>query len=106
MRGKRRVLFDHFWASHSFHMGHPDNMIFIDELLAMLRDRLHVRFQCLGCDGTFQDYPTLRLHMRKKKHLQLRADCTLYDRFYLANYVHYTPASAAGASEGESGASS
>ncbi len=44
--------------------------------------------------------------MRKKKHLQLRADCTQYDRFYLSNYVHYTPAAAAsGASDGDSGES-
>lgn len=68
-------------------MGHPDNLVHIDELLGILRERLHGKYQCLACDKTFKDYPTLRLHMRKKKHFQLPPHDPQYHRFYVVNAV-------------------
>lgn len=53
------------------------------------------------CAQTFVDYPMLRLHMRKKKHMHIPPNSQQYDRFYLANYVHFTPSALAAQSEEE-----
>ncbi len=63
-----------------------DNVIFIDEFMAELHQRLHEKKQCLKCDKTFGNYDQLRLHMRKKRHLDISGK-TEFDRFYLSNYV-------------------
>jgi hypothetical protein len=34
VQGKRQLLFAHMWEEHHFHMGHPDNMVHIDEVTA------------------------------------------------------------------------
>jgi hypothetical protein len=83
---KRNVLFEHLWETHHFHVGHPDNLVFLDEFLASLKHRLHVEHKCLKCEKSFPDYNHVRLHMRKKQHLAITGR-TEYDRFFLSNYV-------------------
>ena len=43
--------------------------------------------QCLYCERSFRDHPTLRDHMRKKQHKKIDAKNHAYDRFYLINYL-------------------
>lgn len=83
---RRTALFEHFWETHHFHVGHPDNLVYLDDFVEMLRTRLHEEHKCLHCDKVFDDYSHVRLHMRKKKHLQI-SERKEYDRFYLSNYV-------------------
>jgi hypothetical protein len=61
-------------------------VIFIDEFVAELHRQLHEERRCLTCEKRFQTYDQLRLHMRKKRHLDIsgRSD---FDRFYLSNYL-------------------
>lgn len=84
---KRNVLFEHLWETHHFHVGHPDNLVFLDEFLESLRTRLHVEHKCLKCEKSFPDYNHVRLHMRKKQHLAITGRKE-YDRFFLSNYVN------------------
>ena len=86
-RGKRQILFEHLWNVHHFFFGHPNNLIFIDRFLEMLRKRLHEEHKCLKCEKKFADYNKCRLHMRKKGHFGIPSKCKEYDQFYLSNYV-------------------
>jgi hypothetical protein len=87
MDGKRAVLFDHLWEIHHFFVGSCDNLVHIDEFVALLHKRLHVDKQCLKCVKKFGTYDQLRLHMRKKKHCEIAGNKE-FDRFYLSNYVN------------------
>jgi pre-60S factor REI1 len=69
--GKRAVLFDHLWEVHHFFAGSCDNLVHIDEFVALLHKKLHVDKQCLKCVKQFGTYDQLRLHMRKKKHCDI-----------------------------------
>ena len=55
----------------------------MDAVSKLLQDRLHVQNRCLYCVKSFPDYPTLRLHMRKKKHLRIDENDKSFDKFYL-----------------------
>lgn len=39
--GNRLVLFQHMFESHSFHIGQPDNVVFVNELLDFVEDKLN-----------------------------------------------------------------
>ncbi|RKP01806.1 hypothetical protein CXG81DRAFT_18437 [Caulochytrium protostelioides] len=80
------ALFDHMFVVHAFHIGRLANLIHVDVLLAHLRATLAAQ-RCLYCERTFRDAPTLRLHMRKKKHFRFHPKHDLYDRFYMVNYL-------------------
>ena len=82
----RIELFRHLWETHHFSVGHPDNLIFLDDFLAALHDRLHEQHACLFCEKKFGDFDKARLHMRKKKHFKIEGRRE-YDRYYLSNYV-------------------
>ena len=43
--------------------------------------------QCLYCEHTFRDHPTLKDHMRKKQHKKINPQNKVYDRFYVINYL-------------------
>jgi len=79
-------FFNHMSSKHQFNVGHPDNMVFIEEFIETIRTRLNA-FQCLSCVKTFQDRATLKDHMRKKSHRALNKDDRSFDRFYLINYL-------------------
>ncbi|KAJ4460879.1 putative zinc finger protein [Paratrimastix pyriformis] len=82
----RTGLFMHMREEHGFWMGHPDNLVFIDELLACLREAIK-RQECLYCRRIFRTPAVLRLHMRKKKHFRIHPKDRTYDHFYLLNYL-------------------
>ena len=43
--------------------------------------------QCLYCERTFCDHPTLKAHMRKKQHKKISPKNKVYNRFYIINYL-------------------
>ena len=59
----------HLRVSHTL-VG-ADNVIFIDEFVAELHKQLHEERRCLKCEKRFGTYDQLRLHMRKKRHLDI-----------------------------------
>merc|ERR1712131_282194 len=79
-------FFRHMNDTHQFNIGHPDNMVFVKELIETLRSRLSA-FQCLYCSKFFKDRSTLKDHMRKKGHRGLNPDDRSFDKFYLVNYL-------------------
>ncbi|KAJ2773537.1 hypothetical protein IWQ57_001249 [Coemansia nantahalensis] len=82
----RAALFRHAYREHSFNIGLPDNLVHVNEFLAILEGKLAAQ-QCLYCEKTFTSAAVLRRHMRKKKHFKISAHNRLYDRFYVVNYL-------------------
>jgi hypothetical protein len=82
---RRRDLLDHMFAEHGFNVGRADNLVFVDDLLAVLRARME-RIECPFCAGVFPSHEKLKSHMRKKRHFKIRPDDTTFDRFYVSNY--------------------
>lgn len=82
----RAVLLNHMAHDHNFSVGRPDNLVYVDELLDLLEEKLK-GLQCLYCERTFKDWQTLKEHMRKKQHKQINPRNTAYDRFYIVNYM-------------------
>lgn len=44
-------------------------------------------FKCLYCEKEFPDRQTLKDHMRKKQHRKLNPDNSVYDKYYIVNYL-------------------
>ena len=84
--GNRSVLLDHLKQDHHFNVGHPDNIVFVHDLLDAIQAKLD-GLRCLFCDNKFTDWEAMKEHMRKKGHKQLDPECKDYDRFYLVNYL-------------------
>ncbi len=45
--------------------------------------------QCLYCERTFRDRSILKEHMRKKQHKKINPKNTLYDKYYVINYLEF-----------------
>ena len=43
--------------------------------------------QCIYCEKTFKDMPTLKEHMRKKQHKRVNPSNHGYDKYYMVNYL-------------------
>ncbi|CAI9724398.1 finger 277 [Octopus vulgaris] len=84
--GNRSELFNHMAFDHGFNVGQPDNLVFVSEFLNKLQQKLD-NLQCLYCEKTFRDRPTLKEHMRKKQHKRIKSNNTLYDKYYIINYL-------------------
>ncbi|XP_065059174.1 zinc finger protein 277-like [Rhopilema esculentum] len=82
----RNELFEHMIKKHAFNIGNPDNIVHVNELLDSLADKLK-SLTCLFCNKQFQDWNTLREHMRKKNHKRIDPKDKSYDKFYLINYL-------------------
>ncbi|KAG1680900.1 Zinc finger protein 277 [Nymphon striatum] len=82
----RSNLLTHMLESHNFSIGRPDNIVFIDEFLNLIEEKL-AKLQCLLCERTFKNRPVLKEHMRKKLHKQLNPNNPEYDKFYVINYM-------------------
>ncbi len=39
-RGNRKVLFDHMFEAHAFHIGQADNIVFVEELMNHIESQL------------------------------------------------------------------
>eukprot|EP01132_Coremiostelium_polycephalum_P008634 gene8634-10626_t len=85
-RGDRSAVALHLFEQHNFNIGLSDNLVNINELLDIMREKIEAN-QCLFCEKIFKSSMVLKLHMKKKKHLRLNPMNTIYDRFYLLNYL-------------------
>ncbi|XP_066284421.1 zinc finger protein 277-like [Branchiostoma lanceolatum] len=85
-QGNRCELFNHMTFDHGFNVGQPDNLVYANEYLDILQEKLE-GLQCLYCEKTFKDRPTLKDHMRKKLHKKINPKNTVYDKFYVINYL-------------------
>lgn len=84
--GNRSELFDHMAFDHGFNVGQPDNLVFTTEFLDKLQEKL-TNLQCLYCEKSFRDRPTLKEHMRKKQHKRIKSNNKTYDKYYVINYL-------------------
>ncbi|CAG8630962.1 4610_t:CDS:2 [Rhizophagus irregularis] len=82
----RTILFRHMFMEHNFNIGLPDNLVNVNDFLAILEDKLN-NLQCLYCEKRFTTPAVLRKHMRKKKHFKINARNRIYDKFYVINYL-------------------
>lgn len=86
LEGNRADLFTHMATEHGFNIGHSDNVVFVREFLEKLKEKLD-NLQCLHCEKTFKDRPTLKEHMRKKLHRKINPKNKSYDKYYVINYL-------------------
>ncbi|XP_037622305.1 zinc finger protein 277 [Sebastes umbrosus] len=84
--GNRSSLLNHMAREHSFSIGLPDNIVYCNQFLDTLQSKLD-SLRCLYCEKTFRDKTTLKDHMRKKAHRRINANNSIYDRFYVINYL-------------------
>lgn len=84
--GTRANYINHLTTTHNLKIGHPDNLVFTDELINKLQKTLE-RLQCLYCEKYFKNREVLKEHMRKKQHKSINPDNKSYDRFYVVNYL-------------------
>ncbi|XP_055305639.1 zinc finger protein 277 [Sitodiplosis mosellana] len=83
----RSTYVEHLFSKHFMQLGKPENLVFIDELIDTVQQKLE-NLVCLFCEKTFKDRPTLKEHMRKKGHKRINPDNKNYDRFFLIHYQH------------------
>lgn len=81
----RSTFIEHLFGKHFLQLGKPENLVFIDELIDIVQQKLESLI-CLFCEKTFKDRPTLKEHMRKKGHKRINPDNKNYDRFFLIHY--------------------
>ncbi|XP_067633574.1 zinc finger protein 277 [Eurosta solidaginis] len=96
--GLRSDYLEHLFNKHFLQLGKPENLVYIDELLAKVQYNLE-NLVCLYCEKVFKDRAVLKEHMRKKAHKRINPNNSNYDRFFLLNYrsekakpqQHYKP---------------
>lgn len=81
-----QLLFDHMLNEHGFYIGQLDNIVHPVRFLDFLRIKLSSAV-CIYCRRDFRDIPTLRRHIRKRKHCRVDPADAFFDRFYLVNYA-------------------
>ncbi|XP_002742133.1 zinc finger protein 277-like [Saccoglossus kowalevskii] len=84
--GNRAEFLNHMARDHGFSIGKPDNVVFVNEFLDILEEKMD-SFQCLFCEKTFKDRSVLKDHMRKKQHKRINPKNTMYDKYYIINYL-------------------
>eukprot|EP01133_Synstelium_polycarpum_P001394 gene1394-1610_t len=85
-KGDRSAVSSHLFESHNFNIGLPDNLVGLNDLLDILGQKMADN-QCLFCEKMFKSKEVLKAHMKKKKHTRLNPHNTIYDQFYLLNYM-------------------
>lgn len=88
--GLRSDFLEHLFNKHFLQLGKPENLVYIDELLAKVQSNLE-NLVCLYCEKVFKDRSTLKEHMRKKAHKRINPNNREYDRFFLLNYRNKKP---------------
>lgn len=76
---------EHLFSKHFLQLGKPENLVFIDELIDLIEEKL-TNLICIYCQKIFKDRPTLKEHMRKKGHKRINPENKTYDRFFMCNY--------------------
>uniref|UniRef100_A0A915APY1 C2H2-type domain-containing protein n=1 Tax=Parascaris univalens TaxID=6257 RepID=A0A915APY1_PARUN len=85
-RGNRSKIIHHLYMIHHLNLGSPDNLVFVQEYIEHLKDKL-CRNECIYCEKTFSDRNTLMDHMRKRNHREVNPKNNYYDKFYIINYL-------------------
>lgn len=85
-KGNRSKIIHHLYMIHHLNLGSPDNLVFVTEYIAHLKDKLD-RQECIYCEKTFADRNTLMDHMRKRNHREVNPKNHYYDKFYIINYL-------------------
>lgn len=83
--GVRSLFLEHLFNKHFLQLGKPENLVYIDELIAKVQDNLE-NLICLYCQKVFKDRVTLKEHMRKKGHKRINPNNKTYDKYFLENY--------------------
>lgn len=76
---------EHLYTKHFLQLGKPENLVFIDELIDFIEQKL-TNLICVYCEKVFKDRSTLKEHMRKKGHKRINPENKAYDRFFMCNY--------------------
>ena len=76
---------EHLYTKHFLQLGKPENLVFIDELIDFIEEKLTTLI-CVYCEKIFKDRATLKEHMRKKGHKRINPENKTYDRFFMCNY--------------------
>ena len=76
---------DHLSEQHNLHLGKPQNLVYIDDLIDQIEEVLD-NLKCIYCEKIFPDRPTLKEHMRKKIHKRINPLDTKYDKYFIINY--------------------
>lgn len=76
---------EHLYSKHFLHLGKPENLVYIDDLIDLIEEKLS-NLICIYCEKVFKDRATLKEHMRKKGHKKINPDNKTYDRFFMINY--------------------
>ncbi|XP_050025767.1 zinc finger protein 277 isoform X2 [Dermacentor andersoni] len=84
----RAALLNHMARDHNFSVGRPDNLVYVEDFLDVLEDKLN-KLQCLYCEKTFKNWQTLKEHMRKKQHKKINPHNKVYDKYYVVNYTEH-----------------
>lgn len=84
--GTRKDYLDHLSTQHNLQLGNPQNLVFIDELINHIEEKLQF-LVCIFCEGKFSDRNILKEHMRKKLHKRINPQNCEYDKFYVVNYL-------------------
>ena len=79
-------LLDHMAFDHNFSVGKPHNLVYVEELLDILEDKLNC-LVCIYCEKVFKSREVLKEHMRKKNHKKINPRNPDYDKFYMINYL-------------------
>lgn len=86
--GSHSKLLDHMAFDHNFSVGQPANLVYIDELLDILEEKLN-NLICIYCEKVFKSRDVLKEHMRKKNHKKINPRNAAYDKYYLVNYLEF-----------------
>ncbi|XP_017778911.1 PREDICTED: zinc finger protein 277 [Nicrophorus vespilloides] len=88
--GCRAVYLQHLSEQHNLQLGNPQNLVFIDELITEIENKLN-NLQCIYCEKIFPDRHVLKEHMRKKIHKRVNRQNASYNKFYIVNYLENDP---------------
>lgn len=79
-------LFAHMFRTHDFNIGQLDNLVMVDEFLSVLQAKLD-KLVCIYCEGRFPNTPTLKKHLKNKRHYRIHTHNHAYDKYYIVNYL-------------------
>jgi hypothetical protein len=86
--GDFSALLNHMAFDHNFSVGKPENIVFVNELVDLLDEKL-VANVCIFCEKVFKSREVLKEHMRKKGHKKINPKNATYDKFYIVNYQEF-----------------
>ncbi|XP_066996623.1 zinc finger protein 277 [Anabrus simplex] len=84
--GLRTDYFSHLINKHHLKLGSPENLVFTDELLDVIDEKLS-REECLFCGRIFKSHHVLKEHMRKKQHKRINPNNKAFDKYFIVNYL-------------------